>query len=165
MALAAGLALVVAACFTTYEVVLRKVGYPTTWALEYSIYLVIWVAFIGFGYSQAQKAHIEVDMLRFRMPRVVIALKRLALALLTLVTATLLTSYSLPWVLDSYQTHEAANTLMRTPTWLIKLSLPIGSAILAFRAAIDTVEALLLVFLPGESPKQVEHAHPEEEPA
>jgi TRAP-type C4-dicarboxylate transport system permease small subunit len=99
------------------------------------------------------------------MPRVVIALKRLALALLTLVTATLLTSYSLPWVLDSYQTHEAANTLMRTPTWLIKLSLPIGSAILAFRAAIDTVEALLLVFLPGESPRQVEHTHPEEEPA
>ena len=52
----------------TYDVILRFLGMPTLWALEFSTYLMIGAATLGSGLAVIRGDHFAVDILPMAMP-------------------------------------------------------------------------------------------------
>ena len=62
-------ALILATVFMTYGVSLRYFfGKPTVWQTEVSIYLLVFVTFVGAAYGLKHHAHVGVDLLVERLP-------------------------------------------------------------------------------------------------
>ena len=55
----------VIACFSVYEAIMRRVFQsPTSWTLDTSCYILIWIFFVGSSYAFQEHAHVGVDMVR-----------------------------------------------------------------------------------------------------
>lgn len=53
-----------------YEVIVRKLGFPSPWAYQVVVYLQILLAFVGFSWIQKERGHVLVDLvLRQFTPR------------------------------------------------------------------------------------------------
>lgn len=130
-------------------------GQPTIWQTEMSIYLLMFVAFVGGAYGLKHHAHVGVDLLVDRLPerprlvvRIVTAVLALAVSLAVLYSAT-------------HEWQAAIEGGWRTPTaWEAPLSvvygiLPLGMLLIALQLVafiIDGVLALTGRLEPGRTP-------------
>ncbi|MGN1002126.1 MAG: TRAP transporter small permease [Oscillospiraceae bacterium] len=64
MATICGLMALIIALFSAYEAIVRRVASPTSWTLDVSCYILIWIFFAGSSYAFQEGSHVGVDMVR-----------------------------------------------------------------------------------------------------
>lgn len=79
-----GLCIALATVTICYSVTVRAMGYSTVWQTELTVYLLIFVTFVGGAYGLKHGSHVNVDLLVTRLPRrarLVVELVAVALSL------------------------------------------------------------------------------------
>ncbi|MEO5882723.1 MAG: TRAP transporter small permease [Caldimonas sp.] len=121
---------------------------PINWAEELTLYLMVWIVFVGGSVAVRTRGHIAIDVL----PLVLSPLNRhrlaAAVAALALVFFAVFFWYSLQHVLRVRSINQLT-PVMQAPMWLTYLAMPVGSFLMGLR----TLQALvgMLREAPGES--------------
>ena len=130
-----GAALAFASALLFVNVVLRYVFLaPISWAEELSLYLIVWIVFIGCSVAVRTRGHIAIDLL----PMVISPTNRrrlaLAIATLMLIFLAVFLYYSGLHVLRVQSSGQVTPVLLG-PMWLTYLAMPVGSALMFLRTA------------------------------
>ena len=124
-----------------YEVVVRYIfKSPTTWSLDYCIYLVMWGTFLGAAYTLRQAGHISVDVVIERLS----SRKRNVLRTVNLLLALLFCGI-LAWrgaisCIEAYQFKEVTLSYTRTPLYVPMLAIAVGAFLLTLQIASELLE-------------------------
>ena len=117
-------------------------GVPTVWQTELSIYLLMFVTFVGAAYGLRHHAHVGVDLVVERLPlraqlvmRIIAAVGALAVVLVVLWTAT-----ELWW--EAVEGGFRSATAWRAPLSLVYAILPIGMLLVALQYVAFIVEGV-----------------------
>lgn len=127
-------ALVVATLVTTHGVIVRYfLRRPTIWQIETTIYLLMFVAFVGAAYGLKHHAHVGVDLIIDKVPQKPQLVTRLitALACLAVVLVVMYTSYQ-NWH-EAYLYDHRSATAFRFPLWIAYAILPLGMLMVALQ--------------------------------
>lgn len=142
-----GLALVLATVAMVHGVLSRYLfGQPTVWQTEVSIYLLIFVTFVGAAYGLKHHAHVGVDLLVGRLRvrnRLAVRIATSVLALLV-VAAVIWTSFDTWW--EAVEGDYRSPTALRAPLAVVYAILPLGMLLVAFQLMafiVDGVQTLL----------------------
>ncbi len=128
-----GAALAVTSVLLFANVVLRYVFFaPLNWAEELTLYLMVWMVFIGGSIAVRTRGHMAIDLL----PLLLSPANRKRLALLVGMTAFVFFAtffwYSLLHTLR-VRSVEQLTPVMQAPMWLTYLAMPVGSMLMALR--------------------------------
>jgi C4-dicarboxylate transporter DctQ subunit len=137
-----GAALAFASLLLFVNVVLRYVfHWPISWAEEVSLYLMVWIVFIGGSMAVRTRGHMAIDLLPLVLsPK---SRQRLSVfvALLALVFFAVFFWYSGQHVLR-VQGIGQTTPVMGAPMWLAYLAMPVGSALMGLRTIQVLVRSL-----------------------
>lgn len=123
--------LLIVTLITFYEVIMRYIfKSPTTWSLDYCIYLVMWGTFLGAAYTLRQGGHICVDVVINRFPKRRRRYVRVLNYCLILVFCGILTWRGLISCIEAYQYKEVTLSYTRTPLYVPMLSIVVGAGLL-----------------------------------
>lgn len=133
--------LLVVTLITFYEVIMRYVfGAPTTWSIDYSIYLIMWGTFLGAAFTLKQGAHIHVDVIVKRFPKKTKTLIGMVAFCLIFIFCAILAWTGFGSSLHAYLFKEITISYMRTPLYLPLLSIPFGATLLVLEIIRELVE-------------------------
>jgi len=119
---------------------------PLWGTFEVSESLLVFIVFLGFGYTQYHKANIRVQILTNRMsPRVRPALDLFAHTL-GLAMFALITYEAGRHAINAFQIGEESVGMVRVPLWPSRFAVPIGSFFLATQFTIDAWTDLRKLF-------------------
>jgi len=118
---------------TFYEVVSRKLGYPTAWTLEISVYLLIGAAYLSLGYTERVHGHINVDFFVAFLPRKGQALVDLLVTVLKVAFALYLAWWGWQIVGRDYAADVRSFSQLRFPKYLTEVPIPVGLLLLALQ--------------------------------
>ncbi|MDA0685081.1 MAG: TRAP transporter small permease [Bacteroidetes bacterium] len=105
---------------------------PISWAEEVTLYLCVWLVFVGGSVAVREKGHIAIDLLpHILSPQGRVLLARLV-ALLCLVFLLVFCWYSLQHVVRVKSIGQVT-PIMQAPMWLTYLAMPVGSLLMALR--------------------------------
>lgn len=138
-----GVALVVATFVTTHGVFVRYVLRESTiWQTETTIYLLMFVTFVGAAYGLKHHAHVGVDLLvELVHGRVQLIWKTIAAVLcLAVVLVVLWTSYEM-WY-QAWQGGHRSATAWRAPLSIAYAILPLGMLLVALQYIAMIIEAV-----------------------
>jgi len=127
-----GVALLAATFSMTHAVASRYFfGHPTIWQTEFSIYLLMFVTFVGAAYGLRHNAHVGVDLLVQTAPPRLQLLLRIISATLSLVVILVVF-----WTAAKMWSEAAAggwttSTAWRAPLSLVYAILPLGMLLVA----------------------------------
>jgi TRAP-type C4-dicarboxylate transport system permease small subunit len=136
-------ALVLATLAMTYGVALRYFfGKPTVWQTEVSVYLLVFVTFVGAAYGLKHHAHVGVDLLVDRLPpRPQLALRLITgLLALFVVGAVIWTSYGTWW--EAAEGGFRSPTALRAPLAIVYGILPLGMLLVALQYIAFLIEGV-----------------------
>lgn len=130
------------AMMVTYDVVLRTIGEPTLWAAEVSVYVMLAIAFLGAGSTQAVDGHFRVTFIRDMFPpagRTVLDVLSLifALGFALMFTWGAWTLVSFSWLLD-FRT----STILQVPLWIMQGFMLIGGVLLSLATLRDLIRVV-----------------------
>ena len=137
------IALVLATLAMTYGVALRYFfGSPTVWQTEVSVYLLVFVTFVGAAYGLKHHAHVGVDLLVDRLPpRPQLALRLITgLLALFVVGAVIWTSYGTWW--EAAEGGFRSPTALRAPLAIVYAILPLGMLLVALQYIAFLIEGV-----------------------
>jgi C4-dicarboxylate transporter DctQ subunit len=130
-----GAALAFASVLLFVNVVLRYVFLaPISWAEELSLYLIVWIVFIGSSVAVRTRGHIAIDLLPVVLSPANRQRLALAIAALMLIFLATFFYYSGLHVLR-VQSSGQVTPVMQGPMWLTYLAMPVGSALMFLRTA------------------------------
>lgn len=133
------ISLIVIALIACYEIVMRA-GFtkPTTWALDYQIYLFIWFGFLAIGFTQQQRRHIKVDILTTRFSPGTRLCWDIMCHFFGLLFVASLVIYGISGVSESLRLGEYSSSgLLRTPLWIPRIGIPLGALLLGIQFITD----------------------------
>ncbi|MFP5253050.1 MAG: TRAP transporter small permease [Actinomycetes bacterium] len=121
-------------------------GRPTVWQTEVSVYLLIFVTFVGAAYGLKHHAHVGVDLLVERLPLRAKLVTRIVTAILATVVVLVViwTSFHTWW--EAVEGGFRSPTALRAPLSVAYAILPLGMLLVLFQYlafVIEGVEALL----------------------
>lgn len=158
-------ALVVATGVTLQAVLSRYfLGRPTVWQTEMSIYLLMFVTFVGAAYGLRHHAHVGVDLVVERLPerRQLVARIATAVAALVVVLVVLWTSAQTWW--EAVEGGFRSPTAWRAPLSVVYAILPLGMLCVALQYVafiVEGVQALLGRLPEGRRPALLAISSPE----
>jgi len=122
-----GICLILIASFTLYEIVCRYVfNSPTLWAQDFSVYLMIWCAFLGVMPTDRADQHIRIDIWFKRLsPRAQLLLD-LIIYLCVAGFAAVAAWSGTQMVLQSLRFHRMSLSLISVPIWIPQFALVCG---------------------------------------
>jgi TRAP-type C4-dicarboxylate transport system permease small subunit len=136
-------ALILATIFMTYGVSLRYFfGKPTVWQTEVSIYLLVFVTFVGAAYGLKHHAHVGVDLLVERLPLRPQLFVRVTTAVLALGVAAVVvwTSYGTWW--EAVEGGFHTSTALGAPLSVVYAILPVGMLLVVFQYVAFVIEGI-----------------------
>lgn len=113
-----------------YDVFARFVGHPTIWAFDVSLYLLIWMSFLGAAYGLRKGSHFRVTILTSRISERKARFLEIGFSLLGIGFCIFFFQASLCTMLISTSQNLHAPTLLYAPLWIPQLALPVGSLFL-----------------------------------
>lgn len=133
--------ILVVAGITFYDVVMRYIfEKPTTWSLDFSIYLVMWGTFLSAAYTLEQGGHISVDVVVKRLSeRKRISIK-IIVYILVLLFCAILTWRSSVSSIDAYRFKEVTLSYTRTPLYVPMLAIAVGGGLLVLEIFRELLE-------------------------
>lgn len=140
-ALAVGL-LIVITLSVIAEVTLRY-GFnrPLTWVVEMTEHALLYLAFLGASWTLRHDGHVGVDLFVGALPRRGRLSARVLSALIGAAVAGVMLVFGALVTVDAYERGLFKPTLLEVPTWMVILSIPLGSAALFLRFLIDAAMA------------------------
>lgn len=136
-------ALVAATLIMLHSVITRYVfEQPTVWQTEVSIYLLIFVSFVGASYGLKHHAHVGVDLLVERLPLRAQLVVRIINALLSLVVIGFVGWTAGHTWYEAYEGGFESPTALRFPLSVAYAILPLGMILLALQYLAMTIEAI-----------------------
>jgi len=143
--LCCGACMVLIAAFTLYEIVCRYVfDSPTQWSQDFSIYLMIWCAFLGLMPTDMAGQHIRIDVWYKRLSVRPQILLELFVYVSMAVFAAIATWAASGMVAQSLRLGRRSLSLISVPMWIPQSALVIGLGLFclecvrrAFCAAVD----------------------------
>jgi len=126
----------------TYDVILRMLGTPTLWASEVSIYLMLAMAFLGAGATQAADGHFRVNFVRDLCPRKVQIVFDMFAVVISLLFALGFTYGAWKLVAFSRMLDMKTSTILQVPMCLLQGFLLIGGILLSLAALRDLLRVL-----------------------
>jgi TRAP-type C4-dicarboxylate transport system permease small subunit len=138
-------------------------GEPTVWQTEFSIYLLMFVTFVGAAYGLRHHAHVGVDLLVQLLPQRGQLVMRLVAAVLSLavVLVVLWTAYE-TWF-EAYEAGWTTSTVWAPPLSIVYAILPIGMLFVACQYIAMIIEAGQALFghRPDEGVALLKQENPE----
>jgi len=135
--------LLVVTLITFYEVIMRYVfNAPTTWSIDYSIYLIMWGTFLGAAFTLKQGAHIHVDILVKKFPKKTRMTIEIVIYSLILIFCTILAWRGFVSCLQAYLFREITLSYTRTPLYIPSLSIPFGASLLILEILRELVQKI-----------------------
>jgi len=98
---------------------------PIFWAGEVSIYLMIWISFLGGSLGLKNKSQAAVLILVERLPRETQRILNIVIHILMLGFLLILIYYSFQWLLSSNVAFQKS-TALRMPMWIAYIAVPTG---------------------------------------
>jgi TRAP-type C4-dicarboxylate transport system permease small subunit len=137
---AVGVAVLIVLMLTTgVDVIGRYVFHrPFIGAYEISELSMATVVLLGWGYTQAEKTHIDIDVLYTRLPRAVRTVLDFLIPLLGLVLFVFIAWQSINFTMDSIGWHEATE-MLHIPVWIFKLLIFIGAVAISLEFIVDII--------------------------
>lgn len=126
-------------------------GRPTIWQTELSVYLLIFVTFVGAAYGLKHHAHVGVDLLVERLPERPQLLLRIVTAVLALAVVLVVawTAGQIWW--EAYQGGFRSSTAWRAPLGVVYAILPLGMVLVALQYLAFIVEGLMALLGRGDT--------------
>lgn len=115
---------------------------PIVGAFEFSEFLMAGIIFIGFAYSQAQKAHLKIDLLSSRLPVKTQHFFSLFNLVVTFLFYALIAWRGIAGSWEAYMLDDKTPGLVRIPFWPARAVVPLGAVLLCSQLLMDIVEAL-----------------------
>jgi TRAP-type mannitol/chloroaromatic compound transport system permease small subunit len=129
------------------EVFLRyAIGRPTVWTNELAQYLFGAYVMLSGAYLLSHKGHASVDIIYGRFPRRVQAGISILTSFLFFVFVYVLVTEGASIALQAVEELEHSGTAWNAPIWPVKLTIPIGSALLFVQGVSDLIESLEIFF-------------------
>ncbi len=116
---------------------LRK---PIVGAFEFTEFLMAGIIFIGFAFSQAQKAHLSIDLLFARLPQNPQYFLRIFNLGMTFLFYALIAWRGAVGSWEAYVLDDKTPGLIRIPYWPAKAVIPLGAFLLCSQILLDLVE-------------------------
>ncbi|MBN2058849.1 MAG: TRAP transporter small permease [Deltaproteobacteria bacterium] len=118
---------------------------PLLFADEMSVYLMIYVAFIGAALTMKMGVHISVDILYRHFPK----RSQLWLSSITTVLGTficfLMTWQAAVWVKYTCDTGFISPGILETPMWIPMASIPVGLLLWSMQFLVEAIKAINLL--------------------
>lgn len=135
-----GLLLIVMSVFTNYEIFSRYLfNSPTSWSLEFCVYILLWFSFIGLSYIQRMGRHIRVDLLLTQFDQKTRALWNIVGQLFGILFISIFTYFSFLFFQEALVTGEVSADMTESPMWIPKLSLFAGAFFLILQLIRDII--------------------------
>jgi TRAP-type C4-dicarboxylate transport system permease small subunit len=140
-------ALVLATASVVHAVASRYLlGRPTLWQTELSIYLLMFVTFVGAAYGLKHHAHVGVDLVVERLPVRVQLVVRIVTALLSLGVVLVVAWTMTPTWWEAYEEGFRSATAWRAPLSVVYAILPLGMLLVACQYVALIVDGVLSLF-------------------
>jgi C4-dicarboxylate transporter DctQ subunit len=124
------------------NVVLRYVfRAPIPWAEEVSIYLIVWIVFVGGSVAVRTRGHIAIDLLPLMLSPANRRRLAIAVAIVMLVFFAVFFHYSGVHTLR-IRAGGQVMPVLQAPMWLTYLAMPVGSFLMGLRTAQALVRLL-----------------------
>ena len=114
---------------------------PIKGAMEGSQLLMAGVALLCWGYTQATKSHISIDLFIMRYPARLQAIIGIASLILTIAVFGLITWQSMLLAIEAYEQHRMLDNIP-FPLFPFKLMVPIGAFILCIESIIQLIQRI-----------------------
>ena len=106
---------------------------PISWAEELSLYLVVWMVFVGASVATRTRGHIAIDLLALALSPANRRLLSLGVGLLVLIFLAFFVYYSAGHTLRIRASGQLT-PVMLAPMWITYLAMPAGGALMFLRA-------------------------------
>ncbi|GAA4726198.1 TRAP transporter small permease [Brevibacillus fulvus] len=135
--------------FVFFAAVMRWVGYPIAWSVEFAQLLFAWVIFLGANRALRENSHIGVDMLAKRLPEKAAFWLDIAMKLLMLFFLIFVGGYGLQLTLEN--SGRLVNNMSISYSF-ITLSVPMGCLLMIVTLLAKLVNLLRPVRTKTEKP-------------
>ncbi len=131
--LGTGLTIFIMVLITCYEVVMRYAfNRPSMWVMEYTLFILLFIIYLGAGYTESQGGHVRVDIVpSFLRGRAKITLDLVG-TLLALIYAFFLAGAVWTEAMLMLKNHMTTSMAMRTPLFPIQVTIFVGVLLLCF---------------------------------
>lgn len=137
-----GAALAFSSALLFVNVILRYVFLsPFNWAEETTLYLMVWIVFIGGSIAIRTRGHMAIDLLPLALSPPNRRRLALVVALAALVFFAVFFWYSLEHTLRVRSINQLT-PVMQAPMWLTYLAMPVGSFLMGLRTIQSIVRTL-----------------------
>ncbi|QNN53553.1 TRAP transporter small permease [Nocardioides mesophilus] len=139
-----GIALLGATFATMHGVASRYfLGHPTIWQTELSVYLLLFVTFVGGAYGLKHHAHVGVDLMVEALPARPQLLMRVVASVLSLVVVlvVLWTATTMWW--EATESGWTSSTVWAAPLSIVYAILPLGMLLIACQYIAFVIEGVL----------------------
>jgi TRAP-type C4-dicarboxylate transport system permease small subunit len=127
------LALAFAGCLLFVNVIGRYVFHaPISWAEEVSLYLIVWMVFIGASVAIRTRGHIAMDLLPLALSRKNRSRLAIFTGLIVLIFLVVFFFFSAEHTLRIRASGQLT-PVMQAPMWLTYLAMPVGSVLMFIR--------------------------------
>ena len=134
MAVIAALTLVAITLSVVFEVVMRYAfGKPTSWAVDFSEYALLFCLFLATPWVLARDAHIKIDIFVVLCPPKVVRILDLIASLIGSFSCAVFCWVAVVAVWEAYRDSEVIWRSMIVPKWLVWSAMPIGSFLLTIQ--------------------------------
>ena len=114
---------------------------PLNWVEETSLYLMVWIVFVGGSIAIRTRGHMAIDLLPLALSPPNRRLLALVVAFASLVFFAVFFWYSLEHTLRVRSINQLT-PVMQVPMWLTYLAMPVGSLLMALRTIQSIVRIL-----------------------
>ena len=128
---AGAIAIAVIAAIVLYDVVVRALGYPTLWALEFTAYVMVGASVLAAGEVLHKGGHFEVRLFVDLLPPAVQKVLDLAVAVLSMIFVIAVTLGVFQLLAQTHQFGFRSPTLYRVPLIIPQSVLAVGFVLLS----------------------------------
>lgn len=117
-----------------YEIIARGVfNRPTTWVLEYSIYMLIAVSFLGAGYAAKSGRHVCVDVVTSRLSEKTRVCLEFVTLLWSIGFGLILVYTSILMAQQSFVQNRLSTSILETPMFITEIPVAVGAILLSLQ--------------------------------
>lgn len=113
-----------------YEVIVRKLGHPTTWTFHILVYCQLFMIWFGVAYTQKVRGHVSVDIVTMHLPLILRVISRVFSYVVCMVISFVLFWQSLIMVRRSYLYELMTTEEFLHPVYWLQIPTVIGSLLL-----------------------------------
>ena len=119
------------------DVLGRQLERPVYWVTDISLILIVWLAFLGMGWTQADRGHIKVEFVLDLLPKKVRSTVEAISWFLSLLFCVFLFVAATESAIESVKIGEGTIGIVHFPAWPARIALAFGLFVICAQLMID----------------------------